>query len=211
MEAYNHLLEGNFFFERKKNGDLYRAQQEYQQALVSDPGYAQAWTNLAHVYFFRGYDHELSAKTAESKVLETLRRALAINPNLAAAHCWLGRTYQAYDWDWENAQRELERAASLDPTGAGGCAARKHLAYLRAQVSGQVGDIVALAQEDLARNPLDTTALEFLAAMQFFADSNVFRCGRAMSFCFRPTCVIHHSGRTRRASGWSSSASGLRD
>jgi tetratricopeptide (TPR) repeat protein len=32
-----------------------------------------------------------------------------------------------------------------------------------------VGDIVALAQEDLARNPLDTTALEFLAAMQFFA------------------------------------------
>jgi serine/threonine protein kinase len=169
VEAYNLLLKGNFFFERNKNGDLDRAQREYQQALVRDPGYAQAWTSLAHVYFFRGYDHELSPKKAESKVLETLRRALAINPNSAAAHCWLGRTYQAYDWDWENAQRELERAVSLDPTGAGGCAARKSLAYLRAQVSGQVGNIVQLAQEDLARNPLDTTALEFLAGMQFFA------------------------------------------
>jgi eukaryotic-like serine/threonine-protein kinase len=169
VEAYNLLLKGNFFFQRNKNGDLYRAQREYQQALARDPGYAQAWTSLARIYFFRGYAHELSPKQTEAKILETLRRALAINPNSAAAHCWLGRTYQAYDWDWENAQRELERAVSLDPTGTGGCAARKNLAYLRAQVSGQVGDIVQLAQEDLTRNPLDTTALEFLAGMQFFA------------------------------------------
>jgi eukaryotic-like serine/threonine-protein kinase len=169
VEAYNLLLKGNFFFQRNKNGDLYRAQREYQQVLVRDPGYAQAWTSLARVYFFRGYFHELSPKQTESKILETLRRALAINPNSSAAHCWLGRTYQAYDWDWENAQRELERAVSLDPTGTGVCAARKSLAFLRAQVTGQVGEIVQLAQEDLARNPLDTTALEFLAGMQFFA------------------------------------------
>jgi serine/threonine protein kinase/Tfp pilus assembly protein PilF len=169
VEAYNLLLKGNFFFERNKNGDLDRAQREYQQALVRDPGYAQAWTSLAGVYFFQGYDHELSPKKAESKILEALRRALAINPNSAAAHRWLGRTYKAYDWDWENAQRELERAVSLEPTGVEGWVSRKHLAYLRAQMTGQVGDIVQLAQEDLARNPLDTTSLEFLAGMQFFA------------------------------------------
>jgi serine/threonine protein kinase/TolB-like protein len=177
MEAYNLLLKGNFFFERNKNGDLDRGQREYQQALARDPGYAQAWIGLAGVYFYQGYFHELPPKKAESKVLETLRRALAINPNSAAAHCWLGRTYKAYDWDWESAQKELERAVALDPIGAGGCPARKHLAYLKAEVSGQVGEIVQLAQEDLARNPLDTTALEFLAAMQFyagqFADSTV--------------------------------------
>jgi TolB-like protein/cytochrome c-type biogenesis protein CcmH/NrfG len=169
VEAYNLLLKGNFFFERNKNGDLGRARREYQQALARDPGYAQAWTSLARVYYFQGYDHELSPKKAESKLLQTLRRALAINPNSAAAHRWLGRTYQAYDWDWENAQRELERAASLDPNGVEGWASRKNLGYLRAQVSGHLGDIVQLAQEDLARNPLDTTALEFLAEMQFFA------------------------------------------
>jgi eukaryotic-like serine/threonine-protein kinase len=169
VEAYTLLLRGNFFFERNKNGDLDRAQRQYQQALVRDPGYVQAWTSLARVYTFQGYNHELSPGKAESKVLESLRRALAINPNSAAAHRWLGQTYQAYDWDWENAQRELERAVSLDPTGVDGWASRENLAYLRAQMSGQVGDIVQLAQEDLARNPLDTTALKFLAGMQFFA------------------------------------------
>ena len=169
VEAYNLLLRGNFFFERNKNGDLGRAQREYQQALVRDPGYSQAWISLARVYYYQGYDHELSPKEAESKVLDALRRALAINPNSAAAHRWLGRTYQTYDWDWGNAQKELERAVSLDPTGLEGWGSRKSLGYLRAQVSGQVGDIVQLAQEDLARNPLDITALEFLAEMQFFA------------------------------------------
>jgi tetratricopeptide (TPR) repeat protein len=101
VEAYNPLLKGNFFFQRNKNGDLSLARREYQQALVRDPGYVQAWTGLARVYFFQGYDHELSPEKAEFKVLETLRRALAINPNSAAAHCWLGRTYQTYDWDWK--------------------------------------------------------------------------------------------------------------
>jgi tetratricopeptide (TPR) repeat protein len=101
VEAYNPLLKGNFFFQRNKNGDLSLARREYQQALVRDPGYVQAWTGLARVYFFQGYDHELSPEKAEFKVLETLRRALAINPNSAAAHYWLGRTYQTYDWDWK--------------------------------------------------------------------------------------------------------------
>jgi eukaryotic-like serine/threonine-protein kinase len=169
IDAYNLLLKGNFLFERYQPGDLAQAIEQYKLALELDPDYVLAWTKLARAYINQGYTHELAPEEGEAKTLAALRRALTLDPNSAAAHRWLGRTYHAYDWDWTGAQRELERAVALDPTGEDGRLARTDLAYIKAQMSGDLADTIALAREDLARNPLDANTLGFLASMQQFA------------------------------------------
>ena len=169
VAAYNLLLKGNYFFERQQKGDFARALNQYQQALKKDPNYVRAWTQLVRLYINQGYGHMLTPAAVRSRSLEALHRALAIDPNSPAAHRWLGRIYHAYDWNWAGAVRELERAVTLDPRGEDGRMARVDLAYIRAQMSGELDDAVLQADEALARNPLDVNALYFLSALQVFA------------------------------------------
>jgi eukaryotic-like serine/threonine-protein kinase len=169
VAAYNLLLKGNYFFERQQKGDFERARNQYQQALKKDPTYVRAWTQLVRVYVNQGYAHTLTPAAVRSRSLEALHRALAIDPNSPAAHRWLGRIYHAYDWDWTGAERELERAVSLDPRGEDGRMARVDLAYIRAQMSGDLDDAVVQADKALTRNPLDVNSLYFLSALQVFA------------------------------------------
>jgi serine/threonine-protein kinase len=169
VAAYNLFLKGNYFFERQQKGDFERAVNQYQQALKRDPSYVRAWTQLVRLYVNQGYAHTLTPAAVRSRSLQALHRALAIDPNSPAAHRWLGRIYHAYDWDWTGAERELERAASLDPRGEDGRMARVDLAYIRAQMSGDLSDAVVQADKALTRNPLDVNALYVLSALQVFA------------------------------------------
>src|SRR6516225_11090245 len=42
------------------------------------------------------------------------RKALALDPNLAEAHAYLGAVKLWYDWDWPGAEREIRRALELN-------------------------------------------------------------------------------------------------
>jgi tetratricopeptide (TPR) repeat protein len=53
VEAYNLVLEGNYFKARWTQRDLERAIQLYRKALDIRPDYALAWARLAGAYFDR--------------------------------------------------------------------------------------------------------------------------------------------------------------
>ena len=54
IEAYNLLLQGNYYYCRGDSGDNAKAIEVYQQALKLDPHYAVAWAKLARVYAWQG-------------------------------------------------------------------------------------------------------------------------------------------------------------
>jgi tetratricopeptide (TPR) repeat protein len=70
-----------------------------------------------------------------------------------------------FDYDWEGAQRELDRARDLDPAGEG---VTRSLADLE-QMLGHFDESIRLFRESLERNPLDATAMFWLSGVLYDA------------------------------------------
>src|SRR5258707_6472036 len=118
-EAYDEYLRGRFFWTNR--GDLHKSIDVNQKAIQKDPNYALAYAGLASAYALLGqvpYDDMLPAD-AKPKAREAAERALQLDPQVGEAHSVLANVSYSYDWDFDAAEREFQRALALgqnDPT-----------------------------------------------------------------------------------------------
>jgi len=114
-EAYDAYLRGRFYWTNR--GDLHKSLESYQLAIQKDPQYALAYAGLANGYALLGqvpYD-DLKPSDAKPKAKEAAEHALQLDPELAEAHTALANVAFSYDWDFETAEREFQRAVALGP------------------------------------------------------------------------------------------------
>jgi TolB-like protein/Flp pilus assembly protein TadD len=114
-DAYDAYLRGRFYWTNR--GDLHKSIEAYQQAIRKDPQYALAYAGLANGYALMGqvpYD-DLPPTEAKPKAKEAAQHALQLDPLLAEAHTALANVAFSYDWNFETAEREFQRAIALDP------------------------------------------------------------------------------------------------
>ena len=114
-EAYDAYLRGRFYWTNR--GDLHKSLESYQQAIQKDPQYALAYAGLANGYALLGqvpYD-DLKPSDAKPKAKQAAEHALQLDPELAEAHTALANVAFSYDWDFETAEREFQRAVALGP------------------------------------------------------------------------------------------------
>ena len=111
-DAYNLYLLARRHWLEWNNNDHRRAEvvvRVCRQALAIDPDYAQAWALLAlaqtELHFW--FDRPVNG-------LEAAERALAIDPNLAEAHCVRAR-YRQSEGLIDEANRQMEVALQLGP------------------------------------------------------------------------------------------------
>lgn len=150
LEAYNALLQGRFYLLRS-NTEMRKAIDSYTQAIALDPGYALAWSGLSETWTrFAGFFLEgASAQEAYAKAHEAANRALALSPELAAAH--VARGYLLYaEFDWRGAEAEYRRALALAPNDAD---AKIYFGTLLATF-GEPEQALELTREALATDPL---------------------------------------------------------
>ena len=118
-EAYDDYLRGRFYWTNR--GDLHKSIEAYLQAIEKDPNYALAYAGLASAYALLGqvpYDDMLPAD-AKPKARQAAERALQLDPQVGEAHSVLANVSFSYDWDFDAAEREFQRALELgqnDPT-----------------------------------------------------------------------------------------------
>jgi tetratricopeptide (TPR) repeat protein len=118
-EAYDDYLRGRFYWTNR--GDLHKSIEAYLQAIEKDPNYALAYAGLASAYAVMGqvpYD-DISPTEAKPKAREAAERALQLDPRLGEAHSVLANVSFSYDWNFEAAEHEFQRALALgqnDPT-----------------------------------------------------------------------------------------------
>lgn len=114
-EAYDAYLRGRFYWTNR--GDIHKSIEAYQEAIQRDPQYALAYAGLASSYALLGqvpYD-DMSPLEAKPKARVAAEHALQLDPQLGEAHAVLGNVAFSYDWNFEVAEREFQRAMALNP------------------------------------------------------------------------------------------------
>jgi adenylate cyclase len=158
VQAYNYVLEGNYFKARRTLGDAEKAAELYQQALDINPNYALAWARLASAYLREEVLQGPPAQGQNERVLEALNHAMRLDPNLTWAYYTRAGFELMVTWDWAAVQADTEHMRAIDPQfdllpSAFGDIA---LAF------GEVDDAVKWYEHDIERNPLDPNALDSL-------------------------------------------------
>jgi Flp pilus assembly protein TadD len=163
VEAYNALLQGNFYDNRVTAEDNRKAIGYYEEAIRLDPRYALAYarlsraaTNLATAY---GGIATKEREEAIAKARAAAKSALALDPNLADAHAAQGTVLETFDFNFAGAETEYRRALELAPQNA---AAMSNLAILLSDF-GRLDEAVAVLQRAIVLDPLRTVSHTNLA------------------------------------------------
>jgi TolB-like protein/Tfp pilus assembly protein PilF len=152
LEAYNAVLQGQFYRSRGTEADLPKAIESFSQATELDPRYALAWSLLSRTWTGLGikYLEGAAAQEAYVKARAAAEQALTLAPDLAAAHLARGYVLQNADFDWRGAEAEYRRALELAPNDG---LAKFNLGNLLASF-GQLEQAIELTREALATEPL---------------------------------------------------------
>ena len=154
-EAYNLVLRARYVLQQSTAENDGKAQALLQQALERDPKYAEIWDTLAIVAMRRFEQGQtLAAKEEALREWESaVRRALALDPDLAGAHSKLARL-QRLRWDFKAAEQSMKRALELAPGDAGVIAYAAGLA----STFGRFDEALALEKQGMEIDPLDLMA-----------------------------------------------------
>jgi len=154
IDAYNALLQGNFYFNRRTAEDQRKAIGYYEEAIRLDPHYALAYAKLSNNALILATSYAgLPTKEREeliAKARASAKSALELDPNLADAHSAQGRIFENFDFNFAAAEAEYRRALELAPQNAGVTA---NLATLLSEL-GQLDEGVALGQRAIGLEPL---------------------------------------------------------
>ena len=117
-DAYMAYMEGRFYWNQRNVPALERAIVHLSQATQLDPNYALAYSGLADAYCSLGVIGDVAAAEVFPKARIASEKALALDSSLAEAHTSLAYVKFSYDWDWNGAEAEFNRAIRLNPNYA---------------------------------------------------------------------------------------------
>jgi len=150
-EAYEAYLQGQYFRARGQDKeDLVKALSYADEAIRLDPNYAPAWAqraeglqNLAAIALIDNADGFRRAR-------ESAQKAIALDPKLASGYLSLGMVEINYDFDWEEADASLKKAAELAPASVDVLSLQAYLA----RTLGSVDKSIELYKQAIALDPL---------------------------------------------------------
>ncbi len=163
-DAYQLYLKGMYEWRKHTLGDFQKAIQYYHQSLVKDPNFALAYFGLSAAYGALGNNYW---KPSEGfpKAKAYAARALALDDTLAEAHVAMAAANLYYDWDFQKADWELERARRLDPRNANAL----HIHGDYCEVLGRFDEAKADRKQSIALDPLSPNFNMVAGATLYFA------------------------------------------
>ena len=114
-EAQRLLLLARHFLHRYTRDDLGKAIGHLREALDRDPTYAAAWAELTLAYCREADLGWAPLEEGYRLAREAARRSLALEPDLAEGHAWMGWIHMYRDWNWTAAEASYRRALELAP------------------------------------------------------------------------------------------------
>ena len=115
LEAYNFLLKGRYYWNKRTEEDTEKGITFFRQAIGRDAGYARAWAGLADSYAMQGIYGWLKPEDVMPRAREAAEKALANDPAAADVFASRAAVRAVYQWDFAGAESDFERAIELDP------------------------------------------------------------------------------------------------
>jgi eukaryotic-like serine/threonine-protein kinase len=159
-EAYQLYLKGEYYFEKRTQDSLGKANDYLNQAIQKDPGYAIAWAGLAADYYVLPDYAPVSNAEALPKARAAAEKALALDDTLAEPHAVLAGIHEGM-FEWEAAEQEFRRAIELNPNDAN---TRNWYAFLLSQ-EGRASESIAQEKQAISLEPLTLKYNDSLSAM----------------------------------------------
>jgi TolB-like protein len=119
-----------------------------ENAVVLAPEWAAAHAKLARAYHWIASSYDELAPEFYPKSKTAALRALELDPNEAQAHASLGFVLFNHEWDWEGAERSIQRALALDPNS------HQWIYALFLVAAGRYDEAATHFQRAQERNPL---------------------------------------------------------
>jgi len=164
-EAYELYLKGRYHYYKWAPGDFRKAIEYFQKAIEADPDWAPAYAGLATSYGWLWIQGALPPQEALPRFNAALKTALAIDDSDPEVRYTLAASALYYRWDWEEADREFQRALALDPNLV---EARFEYAWFLSCI-GRLPEALAEAQRAVERDPLSVSANLALGDVLFVA------------------------------------------
>jgi TolB-like protein/DNA-binding winged helix-turn-helix (wHTH) protein/Tfp pilus assembly protein PilF len=114
-EAYEDYLKARYVWNKRTPESMKKAVEHFERAINLDPNYAPAYAGLADSYSMLSDYAELPPHEAYPKAKEAAMKALSLDDELAEAHTSLAWINAAYEWKFEEAEKEFQRAIAINP------------------------------------------------------------------------------------------------
>ncbi len=111
--AHEAYLLGRFHWNKRTEEGLKKGIEYFRQAIEKNPNYAGAYAGLADCHSVLGTQFG-DPQELFPKAKAYAEKALAIDATLSEARTTLASFRYLYDWDWEGAEREFNRAFELN-------------------------------------------------------------------------------------------------
>jgi len=117
-EAYQLYLRGRYHALKQTGSEIQTGVSYFRRAIEVDSSYALAYVGLADAYRVLALAGETPATEILPQAKAAAQKAVEIDDRLAEAHAVLGFIIFWYDWDWDAAENQFQRALELDPNSA---------------------------------------------------------------------------------------------
>ena len=122
LAAHNLYLQGRYHLNQRTEEGLRKALDFFEKSLIEDAEHAAAHAGLADAYGLLAHYGVFGPAEVWTKAAASAAAAVMLDANSAEAHTSLAHVKSTQDWDWAGAEREFQRAISLDPR----CATSHH-------------------------------------------------------------------------------------
>jgi len=122
LAAHNLYLQGRYHLNQRTEEGLRKALDFFEKSLVEDAEYAAAHAGLSDACGLLAHYGVFGPAEVWTKAAASATAAVLLDANSAEAHTSLAHVKATQDWDWLGAEREFQRAISLDPR----CATSHH-------------------------------------------------------------------------------------
>jgi tetratricopeptide (TPR) repeat protein len=155
-QAHALYLKGRFEWGQRTPDSLNRALDYFTQALVHDPGDAEAYAGLADTYDLLREYSTMPDSEAYQRAIAAAKKAVELDGSLAEAHRALAFAEYYGNWDFIDGEKEFRRAIELNPNDAVAHKWYANAIFLRGRYADSLKEI-DIAQE------LDPSSLSLVA------------------------------------------------